>query len=60
MYECREEYCGWTGNAPNEDVSAAPYCPQCGGGAQEVRTATIPNDDGIIRPEEVIRPRKLT
>jgi hypothetical protein len=24
-----------------------------------VRTDTIPNDDGIIRPEEVIRPRKL-
>jgi rubredoxin len=59
MYECREEHYSWTGDTPHEDVSAASYCPQCGGSAQEVRTDTIPNDDGIIRPEEVIRPRKL-
>jgi hypothetical protein len=59
MYECREERCGWTGDTPDENTSGAQYCPECGGSVREVRTDTIPDDDGIIRPEEVIRSRKL-
>jgi hypothetical protein len=60
MYECREEHCGWTGETPDEDASAAPSCPQCGGDVREVRTNTAADDDCIIRvAEEVIRPRKL-
>jgi hypothetical protein len=59
MYQCHEEHCGWTGKTPDEDASAAQYCPQCGGYVHEVRADTIADDNGIIRPEEVIRPRKL-
>jgi hypothetical protein len=60
MYECREEHCGWMGDTPAEDASSAPYCPECGGYAREVRTDTVAADDCIIRvAEEVIRPRKL-
>jgi hypothetical protein len=59
MYECREEHCGWTGETPDEDASTAQSCPECGGNVREVRTDIIPDDNGIIRPEEVIRPRKL-
>lgn len=59
MYKCREERCRWTGDTPDKDTSGTPYCPACGSDVREMHTDTIPDDEGIIKPEEVIRPRTL-
>jgi transcription initiation factor IIE alpha subunit len=60
MCECREERCGWTGDTPDEDASAAQYCPECGGDLREVCTDTAADEDRVISAaEEVIRPRTL-